>query len=181
MAAFVDTNILLDAVALMRRARPDIEVVVAGGPVVGKEAYAADLGRRAADLGVELTCTGENGSWAVGDEGRLLQATSNLIENALRLTPAGGSVQVLARPGQISVRDTGPGLASEDLPRAFDRFYLYDRYRSERAVGSGLGLAIVKELTTAMGGGVTASSVVGRGAEFTISVPTGVDGVGPAH
>ena len=136
---------------------------------------------RAADLGVELTCTGENGSWAVGDEGRLLQATSNLIENALRLTPAGGSVQVLARPGQISVRDTGPGLASEDLPRAFDRFYLYDRYRSERAVGSGLGLAIVKELTTAMGGGVTASSVVGRGAEFTISVPTGVDGVGPAH
>ena len=52
------------------------------------------------------------------------------------------------------MRDTGPGLAAEDLPRAFERFYLYDRYRSERAVGSGLGLAIVKELTAAMGGGV---------------------------
>jgi signal transduction histidine kinase len=132
---------------------------------------------RAADLGVELTCTGEGGSLGVGDEGRLLQATSNLIENALRLTPAAGSVSVLVRPGAISVRDTGPGLAAEDLPRAFDRFYLYDRYRSERAVGSGLGLAIVKELTTAMGGGVTARSVPGQGAEFTITVPTADDGV----
>jgi signal transduction histidine kinase len=134
---------------------------------------------RAAELGVELSCAGENGSWGVGDEGRLLQATSNLIENALRLTPAGGSVQVLARPGVISVRDTGPGLAAEDLPRAFDRFYLYDRYRSERAVGSGLGLAIVKELTAAMGGGVTASSEAGRGAEFMITIPTADDGMGP--
>ena len=84
---------------------------------------------------------------------RLLQAISNLIENALRLTPAGGSVTRARRsPGRIAVRDTGPGLAAEDLPRAFERFYLYDRYRSERAVGSGLGLAIVKELVRAMGG-----------------------------
>ena len=107
----------------------------------------------------------------MGDEGRLLQATSNLVENALRLTPAGGSVEVRARPGSISVRDTGPGLAAEDLPRAFDRFYLHDRYRSERAVGSGLGLAIVKELTVAMGGEVSAAESPGGGAEFTIRLP----------
>jgi signal transduction histidine kinase len=78
---------------------------------------------------------------------------------------------VCARPGQIAVRDTGPGLAPEDLPHAFDRFYLHDRYRSEHAVGSGLGLAIVKELIIAMGGAVTASSPPEGGAEFTLSLP----------
>jgi two-component system sensor histidine kinase BaeS len=126
---------------------------------------------RARELGVDLRSTGDNGAWGVGDEGRLLQATSNLVENALRLTPAGGEVEVRARPGAIAVRDTGPGLAAEDLPRAFERFYLYDRYRSERAVGSGLGLAIVKELTGAMGGEVSASGTPGGGAEFTIRIP----------
>jgi signal transduction histidine kinase len=128
---------------------------------------------RARELGVTLSAGAGNGdrTWAEGDEGRLLQATSNLIENALRLTPAGGTVTVSARPGEIAVADTGPGLAAEDLPHAFDRFYLYDRYRSEREVGSGLGLAIVKELTAAMGGGVHASSRPGGGAEFTLTVP----------
>jgi two-component system OmpR family sensor kinase len=126
---------------------------------------------RARDLGVSLSSATQNGSRGVGDEGRLLQATSNLIENALRLTPAGGAVSVHARDGAITVADTGPGLAAEDLPHAFDRFYLYDRYRSERAVGSGLGLAIVKELTAAMGGGVVAAGRPEGGAEFTITVP----------
>ena len=74
--------------------------------------------------------------------------------------------------GRIVVGDTGPGLAADDLPHAFERFYLYDRYRSERAVGSGLGLAIVKELITAMGGGVQAVARPGGGAEFTLTVPT---------
>jgi signal transduction histidine kinase len=127
---------------------------------------------RAQELGVALGHRSDDGAWAVGDEGRLLQATSNLIENALRLTPAGGSVEVWTGAGTIAVRDTGPGLVAEDLPRAFERFYLYDRYRSERAVGSGLGLAIVKELTAAMGGEVTATGRPGGGAEFQIRVPT---------
>src|ERR1035437_9452781 len=126
---------------------------------------------RARELGVELTSSGAPGAWALGDEDRLLQVTSNLIENALRLTPAGGAVTVRADRGQIAVRDTGPGLAPEDLPHAFDRFYLHDRYRSERAVGSGLGLAIVKELITAMGGTVAATSPPEGGAEFTLSLP----------
>ena len=126
---------------------------------------------RARELGVDLRASAADGSWGVGDEGRLLQATSNLIENALRLTPAGGEVEVVTGPSTIAVRDTGPGLGGEDLPRAFDRFYLYDRYRSERAVGSGLGLAIVKELTTAMGGEVSASGAAGGGAQFTIRLP----------
>jgi len=126
---------------------------------------------RARELGVSLTSSSAAAACGIGDEDRLLQATSNLIENALRLTPAGGSVNAEAVAGQIFVRDTGPGLATEDLPHAFERFYLYDRYRSQRAVGSGLGLAIVKELISAMGGGVKASSRPGGGAEFALRVP----------
>jgi two-component system sensor histidine kinase BaeS len=129
---------------------------------------------RARELGLQLTSTrhgAAGGAWGVGDEDRLLQATSNLIENALRLTPAGGAITVTAAPGEILVRDTGPGLSDEDLPRAFERFYLYGRYRSERAAGSGLGLAIVKELTTAMGGSVAAAAAPGGGAEFTLRIP----------
>jgi len=127
---------------------------------------------QARELYVTLSKAQSNGAWALGDEDRVLQATSNLIENALRLTPPGGSVIVRAGPGEIAVRDTGPGLAAEDIPRAFERFYLHDRYRSERPVGSGLGLAIVKELAGAMGGSVEAVSAAGPGAEFVVRLPT---------
>ena len=130
---------------------------------------------RAEELGVVLTTvltgSGEPDAPGLGDADRLLQITSNLIENALRLTPEGGTVSVLAAPGQITVADTGPGLAPEDLPHAFERFYLTERYRSERAVGSGLGLAIVKELAQAMGGEVRAQGRPGGGAAFSVSVP----------
>ncbi len=125
---------------------------------------------RARELGIALTAEGGQDAWGLGDEDRLLQAASNLVENALRLTPAGGAVTVVASAGTFAVRDTGPGLAAEDIARAFDRFYLHDRYRSERAVGSGLGLAIVKELSRAMGGDVQAGAHPGGGAEFTIRV-----------
>jgi two-component system OmpR family sensor kinase len=126
----------------------------------------------ARELGVELQHTGATQAWAIGDEQRLLQVVANLIENALRLTPPGGSVTLHTAPGRLAISDTGPGLAAEDLPHVFDRFYLHDRYRSQRPVGSGLGLAIVKELTEAMGGTVHASSDgAGAGATFTITLP----------
>jgi two-component system sensor histidine kinase BaeS len=125
----------------------------------------------AATLGVALSQRATEPAPALGDEDRLLQVISNLIENALRLTPEGGSVHIEAAPGRVSVRDTGPGIAPEDLPRAFERFYLHDRYRSERPVGSGLGLAIVQELVQAMHGSVSAAEVPGGGAEFTVLLP----------
>ncbi|HUB04104.1 MAG TPA: HAMP domain-containing sensor histidine kinase [Solirubrobacteraceae bacterium] len=118
---------------------------------------------RARDVGVELSGAADPDGWVLGDHDRILQAVSNLIENALRVTPSGGSVAVQATNGVITVRDTGPGLDAEDIPHAFERFYLYGRYRSERPVGSGLGLAIVRELVSAMGGTVEASTAPGGG------------------
>ena len=113
---------------------------------------------------------------ALGDGERLLQAASNLVENALRVTPAGGSVELSVRPGELAVRDSGPGLSPEDLPHAFERFYLHRRYRAERPVGSGLGLAIVRELVEAMGGTAHAAALDGGGACFWISLPLGETG-----
>jgi signal transduction histidine kinase len=107
----------------------------------------------------------------VADHDRLLQVASNLVENALRETPRGGSVAVEAEANRLSVSDTGPGLERDDLPRAFDRFFLYDKYGRERPVGSGLGLAIVRQLAEAMGGSVSVASVAGEGATFTVALP----------
>ena len=66
-----------------------------------------------------------------------------------------------------------PGIETLDLPRAFDRFFLHDRYRGERSVGTGLGLAIVKELVEAMGGSVGVRSSLGSGSTFTVTLPVG--------
>jgi two-component system sensor histidine kinase BaeS len=122
--------------------------------------------------GVRLEADAPAPAPALGDVDRVLQAASNLVENALRLTPAGGSVTVRARPGELAVEDTGPGLRAEELARAFERFYLYSRYRGERPVGTGLGLAIVKELAQAMHGGVEVASELGRGTRFTLRLPS---------
>ena len=108
---------------------------------------------------------------AAGDADRTLQIVSNLVENALRMTPAGGSVRIVTAPGSIRVEDTGPGLRPDELAQAFDRFFLYSRYGRERPVGTGLGLAIVKELTQGMGGSVAVESTPGRLTVFTVQLP----------
>ena len=125
----------------------------------------------AREFGVTLEAFAPTASPALGDNDRLLQVASNLVENALRLTPPGGVVRVSAEPGALTVEDTGPGLREEELPRAFERFFLYSRYASDRAVGTGLGLSIVKELTQGMGGAVAVESTPGRGTRFTVRLP----------
>ena len=127
--------------------------------------------QQARSFGVELEAVAPASAPAVGDADRTLQIVSNLVENALRLTPPGGSVRVTVTPGTITVEDTGPGLTREDVEHAFERFYLYSRYGRERPVGTGLGLAIVKELAEGMGGTVEVESGPGRGARFTIRLP----------
>ncbi len=120
---------------------------------------------------VSLEAAVEGPSPALGDEDRVVQVVSNLVENALRSTPAGGTVRVEARPGEVLVEDTGPGLDPQDVPRAFERFYLFERHRGRRAVGTGLGLAIVKDLTEAMGGSVEVRSGPSGGARFVVRLP----------
>lgn len=138
-------------------------------------ALAQDVARRyegtARDAGLTLHLKTEAGGSAAADNDRLLQVISNLVENAIRCTPAPGTVTITTQPGAVTVADTGRGLTSDDLPRAFERFYLYSRYGTDRQVGTGLGLAIVKELTEAMGGVVSVSSAVGVGTAFTVSLP----------
>ncbi len=79
---------------------------------------------------------------------------------------------VRAAPGRLIVQDTGPGLNPDDVPHAFDRFYLYDKHSRERRVGSGLGLAIVKQLTLAMRGEVGVETAPGQGATFSVTLPS---------
>ena len=136
---------------------------------------ARDVGRRhqstARDAGLALNLTLEPESLATADHDRVLQVVSNLVENALRCTPSPGTVTIASAPGLVSVADTGRGLTTDDLPRAFERFYLYSRYGNDRPVGTGLGLAIVKELTEAMDGRVRVASAVGVGTAFFVDLP----------
>jgi two-component system, OmpR family, sensor kinase len=126
----------------------------------------------ALQYGVALSAEGSE-SWVEADHDRVLQIGSNLVENALRETPAEGSVTVRVESGRLIVSDTGPGLDPNDVPHAFDRFFLYDKHSRERSVGSGLGLAIVKQLAVAMGGDVKVETLAGRGATFIVTLPSG--------
>jgi two-component system phosphate regulon sensor histidine kinase PhoR len=106
------------------------------------------------------------------------QVMGNLLDNALKYTPEGGSVTVAAKePGgdpamvEIAVRDTGSGIPAEDLPRLFERFYRVDKARSRELGGTGLGLAIVKHLVRAHGGTVRVESEPGKGCTFAFTLP----------
>jgi two-component system sensor histidine kinase BaeS len=157
--------------ARLNRIGFDVEYTTIDLAEVAREASERHAGR-ARELGVELVWTAEHDAIALGDHDRVLQAVSNLVENALRCTPLGGSVSIQAAAGSIAVADTGPGLAAEDVPRAFERFFLYRRYGKERPVGTGLGLSIVRELARAMGGDVDVESRPGAGATFRIRLLT---------
>jgi two-component system phosphate regulon sensor histidine kinase PhoR len=99
----------------------------------------------------------------------------NLVDNAIKFNHPGGSITVLAEASEesqtIKVRDTGPGIPTEHLPRVFERFYRVDKARSREAGGTGLGLAIVKHLALAHGGEAYCASEVGMGSEFAIKLP----------
>lgn len=105
------------------------------------------------------------------------QIVTNLVENAIRYTPSGGTITVFTRRDNgsvtLGVRDTGAGIPAEHLPRIFERFYRVDPARSRAAGGTGLGLAIVKHLTEAHGGTVGAESQLGRGTTVIARLPDG--------
>ncbi len=109
------------------------------------------------------------------DPDRLQQTIGILISNALRYTPPQGSISVAAKPDQtrvtIKVADTGSGIALEDLPHVFDRFYRADKSRARESGGSGLGLAIAKSIVEAHGGSIAVQSVMGNGTQFEVGLP----------
>jgi signal transduction histidine kinase len=112
----------------------------------------------------------------VGDGDRLAQVFTNLVDNALKFTPAGGQVILSARQDgtemEIEVRDTGSGIAPEALGRVFDRFYQADASRARRErQGAGLGLAIAREIVAAHGGKISVRSHLGQGTAFTVRLP----------
>jgi two-component system phosphate regulon sensor histidine kinase PhoR len=110
----------------------------------------------------------------VADEGRVESVVTNLVNNAIKFTPDGGSidisVQQVGEDVRISVTDTGVGIPKEALGKIFDRFYRVRRTGS-RVQGTGLGLAIVKEIVAMHGGRIEVESEEGRGSKFTIILP----------
>jgi signal transduction histidine kinase len=111
----------------------------------------------------------------LGDEERVRQILLNLVGNAIKFTPAGGSVQLSiggdARWVRISVRDDGPGIAPEKHQAIFDPFVQVERRFSNPREGVGLGLAISRDLARAMGGDLAVVSTPGEGSTFTVQLP----------
>lgn len=109
------------------------------------------------------------------DEEGIRQIVNNLIDNAVKYTPDGGTVTVAWRSvdstAEIEVRDTGIGIPKEHLPRVFERFYRVHKARSRELGGTGLGLAIVKHLAQSFGGSVDVASQLGGGSVFTVTLP----------
>jgi len=125
----------------------------------------------AEDRHVDIACEGEGQIFA--DQALFNRAMSNLIDNALRFTADGGNIRIsiAARDShtEVLVRDTGSGIASEHLPRVFDRFYRGDASRS--SAGTGLGLALVKSIVDLHGGSAQIQSEAGSGTAVTLIFP----------
>jgi two-component system phosphate regulon sensor histidine kinase PhoR len=113
--------------------------------------------------------------WVLGSQKELYSALSNLVSNAIRYTPLGGLVHLTFSQTEdqltISVKDTGPGIASEHLPRLTERFYRIDQSRSRETGGTGLGLAITKHVMQRHGGELQIQSELGKGSTFNLIFP----------
>jgi two-component system sensor histidine kinase VicK len=117
---------------------------------------------------------------AVGDGGRLMQAFSNLVDNAIKFTYKGGLVTIKSQQiGNwilVSVKDNGRGVAEEDRENIFNRFFQVENSRADfQGRSSGLGLSIAQEIIKAHGGTITVDSKIGRGSEFMVKIPISLD------
>ena len=173
-----------DRVLVMLNTLMDISEAESGTMQLRREPVAlADVIARAIDLyrdvaeakGVMLTVAAPADTVVTADRTRLEQVAANLIDNAVKYTPPGGRVDVEvlrdADAAVLRVRDTGPGIPADELPRIFDRLFRGDTSRAER--GLGLGLSLVKAFVEAHGGTVGVESAPDRGSEFTVRLPLG--------
>ncbi len=140
----------------------------------------------ARDRGVEVEVAAPSGPLLIlGDRDELIRVFENLVENALKYGASGKRVEIELSLGEevrggarVRVRDFGPGIAPEHLPRLTERFYRVDVSESRAQGGTGLGLALVKHILNRHGGRLTIESVLGRGATFTAHLP--IEQSGPA-
>ena len=133
------------------------------------------LGEKSAHLGATVIMTGFTGlPQLLMDPSRIEQVLVNLLDNAIKYTPAGGEVllSAVAEPERVvvTVRDHGPGIPPQSLSRVFERFYRVDEGRSRDEGGNGLGLAIVKHLVQLHGGTVSVESTPGHGSAFSFTL-----------
>ena len=159
---------LADAGGLRIEPRPVAVETIARRAVGGMEP-------RARERGVALVCEGDENMIVLADSRRAIQIITNLLANAITHMPEPGEVRVTWRAvdgeAVVSVIDSGVGIAAEELPRIFERFYRVDVSRSRATGGAGLGLSIVQQLVSAHGGRVWAESTPGKGSTFSFTLP----------
>ena len=161
-----------------------VELVTDAVPVADLlREVARDLGAGAARRGIGVTVTGEESVRVLADRRRLLQIARNLLDNAIKFSPEGATVELRAVPGSglagFDVSDRGPGIPRTEREKIFQRFYQVDRSRSKSRPGTGLGLAIVKHLLQLHGGTVEVESGPGGGSVFRVRLRA-ANGLGAA-
>ncbi|HEU5016498.1 MAG TPA: ATP-binding protein [Pseudolabrys sp.] len=177
MARLIDDLLSLSRIELNTHIRPSTQLDLA--PIVR---HVVDgLQTLARDRGVEVNVTLPDEPLAVlGDRDELIRALENLVENALKYGASGGRVDVTLARGegaggaseaQLTVRDYGPGIAPDHLPRLTERFYRVDVTESRAQGGTGLGLALVKHILSRHGGRLSIESTFGQGASFGMHLP----------
>jgi signal transduction histidine kinase len=182
-------NLLLDETNLMSRLVEDLRTLTLADsgelPLYPEEVLLAEFlgdiqtsfSGQAEAAGISLLVDAVPGLTLFADPDRLDQIVSNLVANSMRNTPAGGQIMLQAAQDQemivLTVEDTGAGIAPEDLPNIFNRFWRKDKSRDRKdGGGHGLGLAIVKQLVAAHGGSVEVASNLGEGTRFMLCFPS---------
>jgi signal transduction histidine kinase len=164
---------LLDLSRLESGEVPFQREVVPISPLVARVISEITMGRAISDVRLEPDVPDDVAVEA--DPERIHQVLFNLVDNAVRFTPPGGEIRIIAREreGRVEIRvaDTGVGIAAEHLPRVFERFYRVDPSRSRDDGGTGIGLAIARSIVEAHGGKIVAESDPGRGSMFTFDLP----------
>jgi two-component system phosphate regulon sensor histidine kinase PhoR len=183
MARLIDDLLSLSRIELNAHLRPDKQVDL----VAIMRQVADSLQTLARDRGVEIGVKAAADRLLVlGDRDELMRVFENLIENALKYAASGKKIDIVLSIGDgskgtheaaVKVRDYGPGIAPEHLPRLTERFYRVDVTESRAQGGTGLGLALVKHILNRHGGRLTIESIAGQGATFTAHLPV----AGPAE
>ncbi len=183
MARLIDDLLSLSRIELNAHLRPDTPVDLA--PIVRQVADGLQMLARDRDVTIKISAPAEPIT-VLGDRDELIRAFENLIENALKYGAAGKRVDIVLLRGetlagepeaQVVVRDYGPGIAPEHLPRLTERFYRVDVVDSRAQGGTGLGLALVKHVLNRHGGRLTIESTPGAGASFTVHLPLRAGGL----